>query len=97
MKRDILFYQANFEPEVCRTLDALEKNDTKHFEFFKNKTLKIVDEILKLSQKFVEKEEWFAIRNMVADMEFINNEEKSVIRNYGHCFSLKFGQIMSLL
>ena len=93
MQRDILFYQANFEPEVCRMLDALEKNDEKYFAFFKIKTIKIVDEILKISKSWVEKEEWSAIKNIVQDAEFATEQMKNVLRNFGNPFSVKFAHL----
>lgn len=96
MQRDILFYQANFDPEVARAIDALEKGDGKHFVFFRNKTLKIVSEILSLSKKYFEKEEWFAIYNMVKDMEYLTPEEFSLLKNYGLCFSAKFARRLTL-
>jgi hypothetical protein len=90
MNRDILFYQANFEPEINRTIDAFQKGEEKYFNFFRNKTLKIVDEILRFSKKSVEKEEWFAIKNIIQDLEFANTEELEILRKYGNCFSVKF-------
>jgi hypothetical protein len=94
-KRDILFYQANFEPEVCRMLDALEKKDEKYFNFFKIKTVKIIDEILNLSTRFVEKEEWGAIKEIVSSAEFATVQMKSILRNYGNCFSVKFANLQN--
>ncbi len=92
MQKDILFYQANFEPEVCRAINCLEKKDLKHFEFFKIKTVKIVDEILKLSKKSVEKEEWFAIKNLVQGLETLDQEEIALLKNYGNSFSNKYAR-----
>lgn len=92
-KRDILFYQANFEPEVCRMLSALEEKQEKHFQFFKIKTLKIINEVLRLSKSWAEKEEWLAIRNIVQDAEFATGQMKSVLRNFGNPFSVKFARL----
>jgi hypothetical protein len=58
LQKNILFYQANFEPEVHRLVKAFDEKDEKRFQFFKQKTLKIVSEILNLSTRAVEREEW---------------------------------------
>lgn len=92
-----MFYQANFEPEVCRMIEAFEHKDIKHFEFFKIKTIKIVDEILRISNSFVEKEEWFAIKNLVTDFEFITNFEVEILKKCGNPFSVKFAKRLSLV
>jgi hypothetical protein len=95
MERDILFYQANFEPEVFRMIDAFEKNDMKYFNFFKTKTIKIVDKILEMSKSFAEKEEWFVVRNLVEDFEFIGDFEVQILKKYGNPFSVKFAKKLS--
>lgn len=95
MQRDILFYQANFEPEVNRMIDAFENKNEKYFELFKNKTLKIVENILNLSNKFSEKEEWNVVKNLIESFSFLNIEEKEILRKYGNCFSLKFAKILN--
>lgn len=93
--RDILFYQANFEPEVCRMLDALERKDEKHFNFFKTKTIKIVDQVLNLSKNWAEKEEWNTIKNIVNDAEFATDQMKDVLRSFGNGFSVKFAHLQN--
>ncbi len=90
MQKDILFYQANFEPEVNRMLQAEKKEEEKYFLLFKNKTLKIVDQILNLSKSFPEKEEWFCVRNIIENIEFTDESTKKIILNYGIPFSNKF-------
>jgi hypothetical protein len=95
--RDILFYQANFEPEVCRMLDAKAAGDQKYFDFFQMKTIKIVDEILKLADRYCEKEEWSAIRNLVTEALYITEEESYLLRNYGNPFSIKFSRKFHLV
>lgn len=96
MQKDILFYQANFEPELNRLLQAEKSGDLKFILLFKNKTLKIVDEILKLSNNFAEKEEWFSIRNIVADIEHTDENVKKIISNYGIPFSNKYAYRLSM-
>ncbi len=96
MKKNLLFYQANFEPEVNRAIDAFSVGNQKHFEFFKNKTLKIVDEILNFSTSFVEKEEWYVVRNLTENIPHILDEEREILRNYGNPFSMKFARLISL-
>ena len=52
MTKDLLFYQANFDPEINRALDALENGNQKYLEIFKNKTLKI-EELLEEMETIV--------------------------------------------
>ncbi len=90
MQKNILFYQANFDPEINRLLAALEKKDEKYTQIFKDKSLKIVQEILNLSIKNAEKEEWSTIFNLITDIDFTNAEERRILSTYGVPFSNKF-------
>jgi hypothetical protein len=96
MQRDILFYQANFDPEVNRMLEAQKSGQEKHFLLFKNKTLKIVDTILSLSDKFVEKEEWFTVRNIVENIEDATEQMKEIVSTFGVPFSNKYARGLSI-
>lgn len=90
MQKNILFYQANFDPEINRLLKAIENSDEKFKEIFKEKTLKIVSEVLRQSVKPAEKEEWSAVYNLVQDIEFATEEQKRILSTYGIPFSNKF-------
>jgi hypothetical protein len=90
LEKNILFYQANFDPEVNRMLKALEINNLDDFNLFKAKTLNIVREILSLSTRSAEREEWSTIYNLVDQSEFASLEEKDVLSKYGVPFSNKF-------
>lgn len=89
-EKNILFYQANFDPEVNRMLKSLEEKKMNDYLVFKNKTLKIVQEILNFTEKSAEKEEWSTIFILVDESEYINNEEKNILSKYGIPFSEKF-------
>jgi hypothetical protein len=90
LEKDILFYQANFDPEVNRMLKALNENKKQDYLAFKNQTLEIVTSILKESKNQAEKEEWSVIYNLVDQSEFINEEEKQILSKFGIPFSEKF-------
>lgn len=89
-EKNILFYQGNFDPEVNRMLKSLEFDKKDEYEMFKNKTLKIVENILLNSTKPAEQEEWGTILSLVDQSEYINDEEKRILSKYGIPFSEKF-------
>lgn len=95
MQKDILFYQANFDPEVNRLIDAFQKGDEKYKNIFKAKTLKIVLEILNLSTKPSEKEEWSVVYELVENVEYTNEEERRILSTYGIPFSNKYMHSLS--
>jgi hypothetical protein len=90
MQKEILFYQANFDPEVNRMLDAYKSGQEKYFLLFKSKSLKIIDTIISMSNKPVEKEEWFAVRNIVEHIENSTDQMKEIVSVFGVPFSNKY-------
>ena len=87
---NILFYQANFGGEVERMFTASDENNQKHFEMFQQKSLNIAEKIISMSNNFAEKEEWFAIRNLLEAVKDIDAYSKNVLLTFGTPFAIKF-------
>ena len=91
MERSYLFYAANFDPEVHRIEESLRAGERERAQVFIEKTLRTIDALL--SAKDISpagKEEWSAIRSLVAS--YTNNTEavNNILLSYDVPFSQKF-------
>src|ERR1700741_3164936 len=91
IKRNILFYAANIEPEIARIFKAYDQGNIVLAEDFKNKTVLIIDNIL--AQKDLSKaghEEWYTIQNLILGYDKLDSSERKIALDFGQPFSQKF-------
>lgn len=90
MKRDALFYKANFTSEVDRMLKALEENDLDKYLFCQKINLKIINRIIFESKDLKEIKKWKNIHELVSRSSNISEHEKTYLRNVGMKHTLHF-------
>ena len=97
-EKDLLFYMANFDPEINRMDKAYRENNKEKFVLFKNKSLLVLNKIIESKElKGAGKEEWFTIRNIVEGYEHATPYMQKITCSFGLPFSEKFARRLTSL
>jgi hypothetical protein len=95
-KRSVLFYMANFEPEVARMIKSFETDEKEQAELFRAKTLVILKNIITAPDISIPaREEWTVIKNLVDGFENLSPFKKNILANFGKPFSFQLAKLMS--
>jgi hypothetical protein len=91
LKKDSLFYMANFDPEIGRMFRAYDAGKKETADQFRDRSLKIIDTILNFTDvKPAGKEEWGTVRNLVEGYDKLDIYSRKVLGTFGQPFSIKF-------
>ena len=95
-KRSLLFYMANFEPEVARMIKSFEERKKEQAELFRTKTLVILKNIINAPDASIPaREEWTVIKNLVDCYENLSPFKKMILANFLKPFSFQLARLMN--